>query len=175
MLLKFLAEFGCEFSLRAAASISAPIDLAAASQRFLAPRNRFYHFHLLRSMKAEALAAGANLSEEERVRVRAARSIYDFDDQFVAPRNGFRDAEHYYDENHARRFLAGISVPTAVIYALDDPWIPPDAYLEYPWVQNRSLVPLLSRRGGHVGFHDRSRGAAWYDRCLERLLDRELG
>jgi predicted alpha/beta-fold hydrolase len=175
MLLKFLAEFGSEFPVRVAASVSAPIDLAAASQRFLAPRNRLYHLHLLRSMKTEALGAGVSLSREERGSVRAARSIYDFDDHFVAPRNGYRSAEHYYAENHARRFLAEISVPTAVIYAQDDPWIPADAYLDYAWPQHPQLLPLLPRRGGHVGFHDRSSGATWYDRCIERFLDHISG
>ena len=124
MLLKFLAEYGGEFAVRAAASVSAPIDLAAASRRFLAPRNQLYHHHLLKAMKEECLGGAATVSEHERERLTAARSIYEFDDCIVAPRNGYRDAEHYYHENHARRYLAAINAPTLLIHARDDPWVP---------------------------------------------------
>ncbi|MCP4036377.1 MAG: alpha/beta fold hydrolase, partial [bacterium] len=47
MLLKFTAEHGARFPIVAVASVSAPIDLAAASNRFLAHRNWIYHRHLL--------------------------------------------------------------------------------------------------------------------------------
>ena len=63
MLLKYAAEFG---GLRAAISISAPIDLAAASNRFLDKRNLFYHRYLLNQIRAEALSASDGLSQRER-------------------------------------------------------------------------------------------------------------
>jgi hypothetical protein len=171
VLLKFVAEQGRAFPIRAAASVSAPIDLSAASQRFLAPRNRFYHQLLLRSMKAECFGGKAEVGEEEGQRVLATRSIFEFDDVFVAPRNGFRDAEHYYDECHARRFLSEIEVPTLLVHALDDPWIPAEAYTSYAWEQNANLHPLLAAGGGHVGFHDGDRSATYHDRCIAHFVD----
>jgi predicted alpha/beta-fold hydrolase len=171
MLLKFLAEYGSEFPIRAAASVSAPIDLSAASQRFLARRNLGYHRHLLRAMKLESQSGAAELSPSERRAVRDAKSIYEFDERFVAPRNGFRDAEHYYAENHASRFLADIAVPTLLVHSLDDPWIPAASYREYDWTLNSKLMPLLSPGGGHVGFHDGAARVPWYDRCLAIFYD----
>jgi predicted alpha/beta-fold hydrolase len=171
MLLKFLAESGGQLPVRAAASVSAPIDLSAASQRFLAPRNLAYHRHLLRAMKRECFGGRSEMSDEEARVVRGAKSIYQFDDCFVAPRNGFRDAEHYYEENHARRFLADIRVPTLLVQALDDPWIPSLAYREYDWASNRRLTALLCEGGGHVGFHDRHDRVPWYDRCVGQFWD----
>lgn len=174
VLLKFLAEYGRELPILAAASVSAPIDLSAASQRFLAPRNRIYHRYLLRAMKAECFGGGAEIGEEEALRVLATRSIFEFDDVFVAPRNGFRDAEHYYHECQARRFLAEIDAPTLLVHALDDPWIPAQAYTTYPWEKNPALHPLLAAGGGHVGFHDGDRGAAYHDRCFAHFVDEVL-
>ena len=171
MLLKFLAESGTLFPVRGAMSVSAPIDLAAASQRFLDARNKVYHLRLLHGMKAESLGEGAvNTAEEER-HIRAARSILEFDEKLVAPRNGFADAAAYYAACHARQFLAEIRVPTLVVHALDDPWIPGTAYEGFPSACNRQLVPLLPRRGGHVGFHGRGSRVPWHDRCLARWLD----
>ncbi len=170
MLLKFLAEFGVECSIRRAASISAPIDLSAASHRFLDPRNRPYHMQLLRSMKQESFGEGAGTTEEEARVIRRARSILEFDEYIVAPRNGFANAEAYYAACHARQFLGAIRTPTLVIHAQDDPWIPADAYLSFDWKDNPALVPLLPDAGGHVGFHGVGSAIPWSDRCIGEWL-----
>lgn len=171
MLLKFLAEHGSAFPVHAAVSVSAPIDLALASRRFLAPRNRLYHRHVLRNMKRESLAPGAETSNAERRCIRAARSIYEFDATFVAPRNGYASAEDYYADNMALRFLDRIRVPTLLIQALDDPWIPAATYADYPWRENRGLLPLLVEGGGHMGFHARDSDVAWHDRALGAFFE----
>ena len=171
MLLKFLAEHASAFDVRAAVAVSAPIDLAAASHRFLHPRNTVYHWNMLRSMRSEALAGPVALPAEEERSIRAARSILAFDDTFVAPRNGYRDAAEYYAANAARHFLARIRVPTLLIYSLDDPWIPASAYTEQRWSDNANLVPLLSRHGGHVGFHSAGTRIPWHDDCIVRFLE----
>ena len=168
MILKFAAEHG---GLRGAVSISAPIDLAAASQRFLDRRNRFYHIYLLGKMKEETLAAPGGLSEEERTLLPQLRTIMEFDERIVAPRNGYASAADYYAKNHARQFLGEIESPTLVIHALDDPWIPARMYADYPWSKHPRLVPLLSRAGGHVGFHARGTRIPWHDQCLELFLE----
>jgi len=170
MLLKFLAEFGDWFAIRAAATVSAPLDLAAAAQRILAPRNRIYQRHLLRNMRIESLGDGAALTADERMRVQRARTIFEFDDTFVAPRNGYADAAAYYAENSAAHYLAAVRAPTLIVHALDDPWIPADAYRRVAWDAHPNLVPLLARSGGHVGFHGRGSAVAWHDRCLLRWL-----
>jgi predicted alpha/beta-fold hydrolase len=174
MLLKFLAEYGAAFPIVAAASVSAPIDLAAASRRFLDRRNTFYQRHLLNSMKLEAIAEGASITREERERVRNARSIWEYDDVFVAPRNGFADAEDYYAQCNAKQFLARIPVPTLLVHARDDPWIPADMYVDHPWHENPRLVPLLSAGGGHVGFHERATQGTWFDRCIAQFVEAQL-
>jgi hypothetical protein len=171
LLLKFLAEHGGDFPIAAAASVSAPIDLSLASRRFMAPRNRFYQRHMLASMKLEATAAGAVLSDEERRAIASARTVWQFDERFVAPRNGWAGAEDYYAANAGVRFLPEIRVPTLVIHALDDPWIPGETYRAFDWRRSPALSPLLPRRGGHVGFHGRDERLPWHDRCFAAFLD----
>ena len=168
MLLKYAAEFG---GLRGVVSVSAPIDLAAASYRFLDARNRVYHAHLLRGMKAEALGEGASVTEEERRVLPELRTILEFDERIVAPRGGFRDAADYYHQNSAMRFLHAIRIPGLVIHALDDPWIPSDAYRNHDWSRTPDIEPILSRGGGHVGFHGEGGRAPFHDRCITRFLE----
>lgn len=170
MMLKFLAEHAARFPIRAAAVVSAPLDLAAASRRILERRNRIYHRNLLRWMQAESLGSGAAVTVEEQYRIRAARTVLEFDDRFVAPRNGYADASAYYAENSSARFIAAVRVPTLVIHALDDPWIPSAAYRNVAWKENPHLIPLLPDSGGHVGFHGRGSTMPWHDRCLAQFF-----
>ena len=168
MLLKYAAEHG---GLRGVVSVSAPIDLAAASSRFLDARNRGYHVYLLTGMKAEALAA-PEVGAEERAIIEGVSTILEFDERVVAPRNGFAGADDYYRRNHARQFLASITVPALLIHARNDPWIPSSVYTGYGWEGNRHLHPLLPRSGGHVGFHARDSRIPWHDRCIASFLER---
>lgn len=174
MLLKYLGENEHPLPVRAAASISAPIDLKAAQQRIMAPRNGIYHSYLLRRMKAESLEGPVPLTVEEAQAVRSLRSIYEFDDRVVAPRGGFDSAEDYYARCSARHYLAAITVPTLFIHAQDDPWIPFASYRAIDWQANPSLHPSFPTGGGHVGFHDRAGPPAWHDRAITGFFERIL-
>jgi hypothetical protein len=67
--------------------------------------------------------------------------------------------------------MAGIRVPTLVMSALDDPWIPGALYREYDWASNASLKPLLPDSGGHVGFHGARSRQPWSDLAVARFLE----
>jgi predicted alpha/beta-fold hydrolase len=168
MLLKHLGERGAAAGLRAAASVSAPLDLAAASRRFREPRNALYQRWLLGHMKREALADGSGLSPAERAAFAGARTVYDFDDRYVAPRHGFAGADDYYARCSAAGFLAGIAVPTLLLHADNDPWIDDAPYRMAAAAGNPALTVTITRGGGHVGFHG-PRGVAggrWHDAAI---------
>jgi uncharacterized protein len=166
MLLKYLGERGGKARLRAAVSISAPIDLALTSKRIEAWRNAAYQAYLMREMRREALLPASELSADERRQVQRARTIRQFDDRFTAPRNNFANADAYYAESSSRAHLATIAVPTLVIHGLNDPWVPAAPYLSYPWARNPYLLPQLVPDGGHVGFHARDDRTPWHDRAI---------
>jgi hypothetical protein len=170
LLLKYLGETGAASRFRAAVSVSAPLDLVATSRRMMRPRNRVYERYLLSAMKRESVAPGAELTAEERRAIGQARSIWMFDDRFTAPRNGFAGADEYYRRNSSGFFLDGIAVPTLMIQALDDPWIPVEPYRRYAWARNPNLVPLLAGSGGHVGFIGSDRRVPWHDLAIARFL-----
>ncbi|WP_395708636.1 YheT family hydrolase [Reyranella sp.] len=173
MLLKYLGEEGSGTPLTAAASICAPIDLAATCRNMLRPRNRVYHRHILDTMKAEATGEGAVVSAAERSAIFGARTVWDYDHVFIAPRYGFASAEDYYERCRPTRFMAGIRIPTLVLASLDDPWIPGALYRAYAWAGNPSLVPLLPAQGGHVGFHGTDSLQPWSDLAVARFFDHD--
>jgi uncharacterized protein len=172
MLLKYLGEQGRRAPVLGAVSVSAPIDLKATQLRFMQRRNRRYHDFLLGRMKEEIAAPGSALPADRRAILDGIDTVYGFDDRLVAPTNGFSGADDYYARCSAARFMKEIKVPTLVIHARNDPWIPPDAYLSFDWKANPKLVPLLPRGGGHVGFHGLGSAVPWHDRCIAEFLRR---
>jgi uncharacterized protein len=171
VLLKHLADSGSSSGLTRAVSVSAPIDLAAASMRIRARRNAVYHRYLLSRMIRDARRRGAALPPAQRAALDALRDIRDFDDRIVAPLNGFAGADDYYRRSSTATRLHEIETPTLLIHARDDPWIPVAMYDAVPWSALRAARVLLPPRGGHLGFHDASSPVAWHDRAILACLD----
>ena len=172
IMLKFLAESTEDFIMPAAMTVSAPLDLAATSQRLGRMRNLPYCAYLLYKMRRRILHEDeGQLSPEIESRVRWTTSIRAFDRDFTAPRNGYDSVDAYYADNSAVPSLPKINIPTVLLYALDDPFVPADAYEDFDWQQNPNLCPLLVERGGHVGFVEREQEMAWHNRCILHLAN----
>lgn len=172
MLLKFLGEAGAGAPLMAAATVSAPIDLAATSIRFHRRRNYVYKRYLLDRMKKDAFLARGGLPAAFHQPVRASRTIYEYDDVYVAPRYGFGTADRYYDAVSAVRFMPQVTIPTLVVHARNDPWIASAPYDAFRWSDVPALTPAIQASGGHVGFHGRGDLQPWYDRQILSFFDR---
>jgi predicted alpha/beta-fold hydrolase len=157
-MLKYLAERGHRAQIRAAISISAPIDLAVTQRQIARWRNRRYHNFLLRMMKAERPSPSG------------IHTILDFDNHVVAPANGFADAADYYRQSSAKPRLSEIKRPTLLIHGGNDPWIPARIYRDLDLAGNRRLRLLMPRSGGHVGFHGWGLDRPWHDMAIARFL-----
>jgi predicted alpha/beta-fold hydrolase len=139
---------------------------------FSPPRNWLYHNYILADIKKETLAEGGELSAEEREIVRSVRSVREYDDRFIAPRYGFRDVDDYYELCAPQNYMPEIRVPTMVLAAADDPWIPAEYYRDFKWSDNPFLVSVMAEGGGHLGFHSADSNRPWCDTVLEKFLER---
>ena len=169
LLLKFLGEVGRDSPARRAATVSAPIDLARSCRSLMRWRNYLYHRYILAHLKRNCTAPGAELSEAERKAILGAGTLWQFDDEFTAPRHGYADARDFYDANSSQNFLGGIHTETLLIHAQDDPFVPATPYLEHTWSKTPRLTPLLPKSGGHLGFHDPM--GVWHLRQIELFFD----
>lgn len=175
VLLKYLGEVGRNTPLKAAASVSAPIDLRGTGWQLMRLRNALYQrFVVLNPMRKEAMAAIAELTAEERTSLENARTILEYDDGFTAARNGKASALEYYAQCSAIDFLPDIRVPTLCLAAQDDPWVPGSAYVGCNWGANEYLSPLVVRHGGHVGFHGKGDLQPWRDLAVAEFLRKTL-
>ena len=87
--------------------------------------------------------------------LRRIETIGELDEHFTAPDHGYASANEYYRANSAQQFLPDARIPCLVVSAADDPWIDIEPYRAVAWEKNPRLTPVLTRTGGHVGFHGR--------------------
>ena len=157
VLLKWLGERGEHLprEVAAAVAISTPFDLARGSRHLERGFSRVYARHFLRTLKRKAREKHARFPGAiDWDRIERATTIWDFDDAMTAPVHGFRDAGDYYARSSSLRFLAQIRLPTLLLSAADDPFLPRDVLEEARAVAsgNSHLTLEFTEHGGHVGF-----------------------
>jgi uncharacterized protein len=176
VLLKFLGERGREGpeEVRGAVAISVPYELAAGAERLeRGLMSRVYTSYFMRRLLAKTAVKEPLLRETcDLSRVRSARTLREFDEAATAPIHGFRDASHYYRSSSAARFLHRIRVPTLLLQALDDPFLPAGSLPRAEIGANPFLVDGFTGAGGHVGFVSGPpwRPSFWAEREAARFL-----
>ena len=153
-LLNWLGRAGSAAShvLTSAAAVSAPLDLMAAGIAISQGLNRIYTVHFLSTLKPKSLAMAARFPGLlDASRIRRVRTMWDFDDIVTAPLHGFAGTSDYWTRASSKPWLREIAVPTLVINARNDPFIP--AY-SLPSARDVARVVALEqpRQGGHAGF-----------------------
>lgn len=174
MMLKYLGERGADAGVRAAISVSAPLNLKSVQLRIMSSRNRVYHNYLLLGMKNYMKDMKEHHDKSLLNKAQAAKSLFEFDDMVTAPANGIAGADEYYRLNSAQGFVDHIAVPTLLIHAQNDPWIPVEDYRGRDWPEDGSISLLIADDGGHVGFHAKDHKVPWQERVTVQYLDHLL-
>jgi hypothetical protein len=154
-LLKWLGERGEEATriVSHAASVSAPLDLAAAGHSLGRGFNMVYTRLFLDTLKRKAAAKlGQFPGSFDGEAMRASTTLYAFDNAVTAPLHGFRDTDDYWKRASSWPLLAGIRVPTLVLNARNDPFLPEGA-LAHARNASKHVTLEFPAEGGHVGFH----------------------
>jgi predicted alpha/beta-fold hydrolase len=115
-----------------------------------------------------------------------ARTITDFDDAFIAPVYGFKNAHDYYTKTSSVSVLKDVRVPTLILNAEDDPFLDTGVWPEAEHccsMNSESWIRMVrTEHGGHLGFcfhqcdesddHDsRERRPSWASREAARFLN----
>ena len=138
--------------VEAVAAVSAPLDLTAAGNALEQGFCKLYTWNFLKTMKAAALqklVIHPGIFDGDKVR--AARSLRDFDNLVTAPLHGYRDTDDYWRRASAKPGLADVQVPTLIINARNDPFLPAHALPRESEV-SQAVKLHFPEYGGHVGF-----------------------
>ncbi len=131
------------------ATVSPSMDLAVCADAIALPGNFLYQRHFVTSLKermrrkAELFPGKFNLEPMARV-----RTIRDFDDIVTAVYCGFRGASDYYERSSALRVAANIKVPTLILTAQRDPFIPFASFSHPALTGNEKIALIAPERGG---------------------------
>lgn len=155
--LRYATEDTIDPRLRGLVAVCPPLDLDRTAAAFDRPEKWLYRHHVLDSLKTMYAAVSARRPPNARpllspVEARRIDRLRDWDAHVVAPRFGFRSAEHYYAETSVAPRLHRLAVPALVLSARHDPMVTAESVR--PALDRK--YPMLDARwideGGHCGF-----------------------
>ncbi|MDP1559163.1 MAG: hydrolase [Nitrosomonas sp.] len=153
-LLKWLGEQGeaARQIVSAAVTVSVPLDLTAAGVALDSGFNKLYTRHFLNTLKHKALE---KLEQHPGLldanAIAACNTLYQFDNLVTAPLHGFRNTDEYWQQSSSKPWLQSIQVPTLVINARNDPFMPASALPNQHEV-SAAVTLEFPEEGGHAGF-----------------------
>ena len=158
---KMAGEYGdaAPRALRGVCGICPAIDLAASADALQRRDNYFYQRWFVKGLMARYARKVALFPQiYSRDGLGKIRSVREFDDAITAPSFGYRDAQEYYEAAGARKVVGRVSVPTLMITAQDDPFVPYESFLAALVEENPAIRFVAPERGGHCGFISRHGG-----------------
>ena len=162
-LLKWLGEQGdaAQTVVQRAAAVSAPVDLHAAGNALEQGFNMVYTNNFLVTMKRKSLAKlRVHPGIFDAAALSATTTLREFDDLITAPLHGYAGVDDYYTRASSKPHLAHIAVPTLLLNARNDPFLPGDA-LPGADMLSAAVTAAFPDEGGHVGFPDQGGALSW--------------
>jgi uncharacterized protein len=139
--------------LKGVCAISPSINLRAGCDLLMKRRNWLYHQDFLYFLKRRIKSKQRLFPDLYDVnRLGSIRTLEQYDARFVAPAFGFVDVNDYYARASALPVMGHIRVPTMIIHAADDPFIPVSPLRDPAVTGNPYVLPVITERGGHVAF-----------------------
>jgi len=175
--LKMAGEFqdSAPAALRGIVAVAPCVDLAACSDALSERRNFLFNRHFVRSLKRrmrakaelfpDVYAKNGGMAELGRV-----RTVRQFDEAITARFCGFEGADDYYARSSAMHFLKAIRMPTLVVTAQDDPFVPFRIFQRAVIRENPNIQLVAPPYGGHCAFISQQSGRERFW-CEARIVE----
>ncbi|HUE90050.1 MAG TPA: alpha/beta fold hydrolase [Vicinamibacterales bacterium] len=153
--LKLAGELGADApaELVAVAAVSPVIELESCVRAIERPANRLYEWNFCRNLQARMRRkARAWPGKYDTTGLWKVWSIRQFDDRYTAPHHGFKDAGDYYYRASAMRVIDRVAIPSLIVSAADDPFVPPEPFCDPLVTGNPNIRTMITSHGGHCGF-----------------------
>jgi uncharacterized protein len=166
MTLKYLGEQkeNVARTIKAAVVFSVPCDLGSSARELEKSTNKFYLNRFLKKLgvkmqiKSQLFPDQISVNDFEKI-----KSFREFDERYTAPLHGFVDADDFYAKASCGPYLSAIQIPTLIVNALNDPFLP-DACYPYELASSHDFIHLETPvQGGHVGFSLWGRTENWME------------
>lgn len=155
LVLKLAGEYGNKppGEILAICAVSPSVDLSTSADLILKRSNWIYHQDFVRRLKKRIRTNHKLYPEVYDISgLSDVRTLKEFDDRFTARAHGFAGADDYYFRSSSLRVIDRIRLPTLIIHAEDDPFIPFAPLLDPAVTNNPYILLLAPKQGGHVAF-----------------------
>ncbi len=159
--------------VRRAAVFSVPTDLRASSFHISRPQNQLYLRRFLKSLRIKIREKAVLLPDQVDVTgLDELRNFPEFDGRYTAPMHGFASADAYYEHASSGQYLANIKLPTLLVNAENDPFLPLSCFPRAVAAASAFVYLETPLEGGHVGFGEGPPDGEYYSerRAVEFLL-----
>lgn len=137
----------------AAAGVCPTMELDVCVRAIERRSNIAYHWNFVRNLRGRMRRKAAHWPGAfDLAQLGDIWTIRRFDDAYTAPHHGFGTASNYYQQASAMRVADRIRIPTLVLAAADDPFVPPGQFETPALRDNPAVTVRVERHGGHCGF-----------------------
>lgn len=153
--LKLAGDFGdgAPAALRAVCAVSPILEVGECVRALERPQNIVYQWNFVRGLKRRMRRKARTHPERFPLdRLRGIRTVREFDERITAPHFGFAGADDYYFRVSAARVIDRVRLPTLIVTAEDDPFVPTTPFRDPRVTSNPHITLLVTRHGGHCGF-----------------------
>lgn len=177
--LKMAGDLGAEAAtvVSAVCAVSPVIDLELCVRAIERRQNFAYQWNFVRNLKSRMRRKARAFPDDWDLNpLRRIWTIRAFDEIYTAPHHGFDGASDYYYRASALRVVDRIAVPTLIITAEDDPFVPSEPFRRPAVRENPNVTTLVTSHGGHCGFVGAANGDGddgyWAERTTVDFLTR---
>jgi hypothetical protein len=162
--------------VKKAVVFSVPCDLKASAQVLARRVNRLYMKRFLvllhGKIRAKMKLFPGLIDDAGYEKIRDFKA---FDDRYTAPIHGFENAEDYWEKCSSKPYIPGIRVPTLIVNAKNDPFLPLACFPVEEAASNSRVSLVMPDSGGHVGFVSFNReNRYWSEQQTINFLDNPL-
>jgi uncharacterized protein len=155
MTVKYLGEQGGQLpsAVKAGVVFSVPFDLKAGVDELGKKHNSFYRKRFIKKLEAKIREKAEKYPDLITYHDFDNINYFpDFDELYTAPLHGFKNANDFYEQASAGKYMEGTSVPILICNALNDPFLPEQCYPVETCRNHQYLHLETPKYGGHVGF-----------------------
>jgi predicted alpha/beta-fold hydrolase len=155
------------------------MDLACCVSALERRSNFVYQWNFVRNLKARMRRKAAAFPADVTLGgLRRIWTVRAFDEAYTAPHHRFRDAADYYHKASAMRVVDRIRVPTLVVTAADDPFVPTDPFRNRSVAGNPNITVVMTAHGGHCAYVEAAAAdydGYWAEREIVRFVEAYRG
>jgi predicted alpha/beta-fold hydrolase len=134
-------------------AVSPSVDLSACADAIERRANWVYRESFIRSLHRRIKQKHKLFPElYDTTGIHLIRTIREFDERYTAADGGYKDAADYYARASSLPLIQHIRIPTLIIHAQDDPFIPFESFQHPSLTTNPHVILLAPEHGGHLGF-----------------------